>query len=612
MVPAEAIVRVDSVRNILVMRGTRAEAEGWMDIVRTFDVNLLRGMSVGVFPLKHSSVEEVQAALQLLAGGTGTEGAAGAPGSPGAAAAARAQAQARPNNPRQTQAPGAAAPTAGIAESNPLFGAVRILPIERINAIMVVTPRSAYLDEIRYWIEQFDRPNLNSAEPQLFVYKVRNGSADHLAELLNGIYGGTNAFGPSGATGVAPGLGGAVGGVGNRSGIGSTNNLSRYSSNQGNARSTLGGSSNSRLGSGFGSSMAGGRLGGSAGNQMAQGGAGAMGGNVATVALSDTVRVMADYINNTLLIHAKPAEYARIETTLKRLDVPRAQVLIEASIVEVSLTDNMSFGARWNFSGAGIGRYGGSGTVGAGARPLSADSAGAGFTYMLRNASNPIAVLEANSNNNNIRYLSNPSLLVLDNHTAAISVGDQIPVQTSDYYGSANNNYLTTNYEFKDTGVILNITPQVNAGNLVTMEIDQEVTDVGEDRQVGNTEAPTFRQRTMSSKVAVRSGETLVLGGLVKQRDSTKKEGLPFLSSIPLVGGLFGAQSKGGERSELLLVVTPRVIRSDDEAREVSQELRDRMKGISDSGWPVLGDSPKVSPAFPRPHISTPEEGQQK
>ena len=593
MVPAEAIVRVDNVRNILVMRGTRAEAEGWMDIVKTFDVNLLRGMSVGVFPLKHSSVEDVQAALNLLAGGTGG-GATGTAGAPAQTPRPGAPSQARPG--QGAQANVGASNT--VTEINPLFGAVRIMPIERINAIMVVTPRAAYLDEIRYWIEQFDRPNLNSAEPQLFVYKVRNGSANHLAELLNGIYGGTNAFGPTGATGVAPGLGGAAGTTG-RSGLNGTNNLGRNSGNQSMQRATMTGSrtgTGGGLGNSFGNRQSGGQIGAGINGAGAAGGAG-----VSSVALSDTVRVMADHINNTLLIHAKPAEYQRIESTLKRLDIPRAQVLIDASIVEVALTDSLSFGAKWNFK-AGGGGYGGNGGVGRGAAPLAtaltnmSDNLGSvsnGFTYLLRNSSNPIALLEANSSNGNVRYLSNPSLMVMDNHTASISVGDQIPVETASYVNSSASTLLTNSYEFKDTGVILNITPQVNSGNLVTMEIDQEVTDLGNKVSVGNTDRYTFKQRTLSSKVAVRSGETLVLGGLIKDNVRNSKSGVPILSAIPVVGALFGTHGSSANRTELLVILTPRVLRSDEDARAVSRELRERMRGLT------LGQGGDSAPARP-------------
>ena len=231
MASADAIVRVDTVRNILVMQGTRAQAEGWMDIVNTFDVNLLRGMSVGVFPLKYATAREAEAALRMLSGAAGAAAGAGAPQAPtapgaggrSAAAAAQAQAQALAGQSAQASLSNA------IGEGNPLHGALRIMPIERINALLVVTPRAAYLDEVRYWIEQFDRPGNDGAQPQLFVYKVQNGSADHLAELLNGIYGGTTTTtAGTGATGVAPGavpLTSTSSNFGNRGGLGNQNML---------------------------------------------------------------------------------------------------------------------------------------------------------------------------------------------------------------------------------------------------------------------------------------------------------------------------------------------------------------------------------------------------
>lgn len=599
MVPPDAIVRVDSLRNILVMRGTRAEAEGWLDIVNTFDVNLLRGMSVGVFPLKHSSVADVQSALQLLAGG-----AAEANGQQAAGAAARVAPQAarqQGGSPQQMAA--AAAAAGGMSENNPLFGALRILPIERINAIMVVTPRSAYLDEMRYWIEQFDRPNLNSAEPQLFVYKVLNGSAQHLSELLNGIYGGGTEGRPA-ATGVAPGLGGTTAA---RSGMtNGVNNLSRYSGNQGNQRSLLSGS---RSGSQVGSGLNRGGIGGNVGGVVAASGTGTNGATMTTMTLGESVRVMADHINNSLLIHATPAEFTRIEATMKRLDVPRAQVLIEASIVEVTLRDELEYGARWNFSGGVGGGYAGTGGVRTGAGALDDFSGNLnGFTYALRNSMGNIkAQLVAESSKGNMRLLSSPSLMVLDNHTASISVGDQIPVRSGTNYGTSggDNNIITSNYEFKDTGVILQLTPQVNGGDLVTLEIDQEVTNVDESSSSGDG-LYRFKQRTMSSKVAVRSGETIVLGGLIRQNDSKGNSGVPVLSSIPVVGGLFGTQRKSEERIELLMVLTPRVVRSDEDARAISSELRDRMRGIADWTMPTTTQSKQ-----PQPLITSPQEGKQ-
>ena len=587
MVSSDAIVRVDTLRNLLVMRGTRAEAEGWLDLVRTFDVNLLRGMSVGVFPLKHTSAAEVDAALRLLSGGT-TAGAAGASAVASAAAGTAARAPtAAPARPGAATAPGAGQPApASLGEASPLFGALRVIPIERINAVLVVTPRAAYLEEARYWIEQFDRPNLNSAEPQLFVYKVQNGSADHLAELLNGIYGGTaQQPGFSGATGIAPGLTGVAGATPNVN----SSFASRFGANRNTSLGSTGGlgASSSSLGGLGGQGGIGGvgGIGGAAGRQ-------AQAPGVVTATLGDNVRVMADRINNTLLIHAVPAEYERIAATLKRLDVQRAQILIEASIVEVTLGDGLEYGLQWTFNGGVVDGRSGRGVIGAAASggTLGADgSTAAGisnaFTYTLRNAAGNIsAVLSALANKSLVKVMSSPSLMVLDNHTAAIQVGSQQPVNTGTTI-SGTSSITTTNIQYKDTGVMLGVTPSVSAGDLVTLDIDQIVTDLGADSTSAQTSGyPTFLQRQINSKVAVRSGETLVLGGLIKDSASSSKGGVPLLSSIPVVGALFGRHKNTADRTELLVILTPRVLRSDEDARAVSRELRDRMQGLMQGG----------------------------
>lgn len=174
LMPADALVRVDNIRNLLVLTGTRTQAEGWLDLIDTFDVDLLKGMSVGLFPLKHATIKEVESALRLVSGapqvsGTGGSSVAASAGVPGSAAV------------------GASA--AALGENNPLFGALRIMPVERLNAVLVVTPRAAYLEEARSWIEKLDQPSDGGAEPQLFIYHVQNGNARHLASVLSGIFG---------------------------------------------------------------------------------------------------------------------------------------------------------------------------------------------------------------------------------------------------------------------------------------------------------------------------------------------------------------------------------------------------------------------------------------
>ena len=592
MVSADAIVRVDPVRNILVMRGTRVEAEGWLDMVNTFDVNLLRGMSVGVFPLKHTSPAEVQAALRLLSGG-----AAGAAVPAAAAPPARRPGQGAASQAAAPSQPDAAIGANALGEGSPLFGALRVMPIERINAVLVVTPRAAYLDEVRYWIEQFDRPNLNSAEPQLFVYKVQNGSSTHLAELLNGIYGGMVQ--QPGATGIAPGLTGTTG---------TSSNVNSSFAGQfgGAARSPFGGLGGNTLSGGLGSGVGLGQGLGGIGGVGGLGGASGLGGlgaqqaqqgpNVVTTTLGQSVRVMADRINNTLLIHAAPAEYERISATLKRLDIQRAQVLLEASIVEVRLGDDLEYGLQWAFKGgvggrAGLGALNNSSSVStiAGAA-IDTDTGGItgaaqGFSYTLRGAGGNItAVLSALADKRLLKVISSPSLMVLDNHTAAIQVGEQQPVSTGTVINTGSN-YTTNSIQYKDTGVMLGVTPSVSAGDLVTLDINQMVTDVA---SASSTLTPVFMQRQINSKVAVRSGETLVLGGLIKDSAENRKRGLPLLSSIPVVGALFGSHANSAGRTELLVIITPRVLRSDDDARAISRELRDRMQGLSSSGVPTL------------------------
>ena len=578
LMPADALVRVDTMRNLLVLAGTRTQAEGWLDLIDTFDVDLLKGMSVGVFPLKYASIKEVEAALQLMSAGAG--GAA----APAASAAAPAGA---------ARAAGAAAGgAASLGEGNPLFGALRIMPIERLNSILVVTPRAAYLDEARRWIERLDQPSDNNAEPQLFIYQVQNVNARHLSSVLSGIFGGQTGATNTANSGVAPGLGNATG----------------SSFGQGGGASPLGGVSAFGGANALGGSFAGASgglgiraAGLQAGNTNVQGvrntqGAGAQAPVVASLG---GIRVMADELNNSVLVWSTKAEYAKIEATLKRLDLPLTQVLIEATIVEVTLNDDLKYGLQWAFSDSRANTgYTGQGQI-SGLDKGGLGGIAQGFAYTLSNSLGSVrAVLNALATKSLLKVISSPSLMVLDNHTATINVGDQQPIQTSVTSFVDNVNASTSTIQYKDTGVNLVVTPSVNAGNIVTMQVDQTVTDVGA-AQVSAGGQPAFLQRQISSKVAVRSGETIVLGGLIKDNKTTGKSGVPFLQDMPIVGNLFGTNAIGGNRTELLVVITPRVVRSDIDIREVSEDLRDRMKGLARIEMPMGGTKPATEPPMP-------------
>jgi general secretion pathway protein D len=302
------------------------------------------------------------------------------------------------------------------------------------------------------------------------------------------------------------------------------------------------------------------------------------------------LRVVADEVNNSILVYGTAAEYVKIESSLRRLDVPPTQVLIEASIVEVTLTDDMQYGLQWTFNDAQS-----NGKVGTSV--LSNRDGGvlggalAGFSYTLRNSiGNVRAVLNALADKSLVKVISSPSLMVMDNHMAQIVVGNQQPIQSGTTVTEGG--VITQSIQYKDTGVALSVTPSVNAGNMVTMTINQAVTDVGQIDSA--TLQRAFLQRQISSKVAVRSGETLVLGGLIRDNSTNGSSGIPGLHEIPLFGALFGTKNNSGQRTELLVIITPKVVRTDQDARDVSAEMRDRMSSFI--GYQPFG---KIAPAAP-------------
>ncbi|PAT35436.1 type II secretion system protein GspD [Vandammella animalimorsus] len=568
-----SLLRVDTIRNLLVLAGTRPQAEGWMELARTFDVNLLKGMSVGIFPLKYASVSDVQAAMQVLAGETpgGSGATATAPGQQNLspqqrAAQLRAQQQAAQGRQAQPggQQPQAATPIA--AQVLPVLGSLRIVPLERLNSIMVITPRAQYLEQVKTWIGRLDQPN-DSVEPQLFVYGVKNGSAAHLAQVLGGIFGGTPSAGGAVAnSGVAPGL----------------SQASTQTTGFANANT------NSRFGAGAG-------LGGN--NRLSAGGLGSNQPvvNTAPVAMDlGAARVIADPLNNAILVWGTRQEYEKIEATLKRLDKQPVQVLLEASIIEVTLTKELEYGLRWAFNGNlgdGFRGTGGSPTLQGITPPtdnaldigrFAAGGTGHAFTYALTRGNRVNALLQMLAKRNLAKMLSSPSLLVLDNHTASILVGDQIPIATSSLTtpsGTNNTQNVSRTYQYRDTGVSLQVTPSVNAGDIVTLDVNQEVTNLLSAGS-GDDTNPSFVQRQISSKVAVRSGEPIVLGGLIRENTRNGNDGIPGLVDIPVARHAFGSTNQRNERTELLVIITPTVIRSSDELRDAGNELRDRMQDL--------------------------------
>ncbi|KRD16501.1 type II secretion system protein GspD [Acidovorax sp. Root267] len=554
--PREAIVYVDSIRNLLVLQGSKAQLGGWLEMVEAFDVDFLSGMSLGVFVLENANVNVVRDALQAMLGsdkssdpygGGSAAPAGGAPNTAGGAAA------------------GGSASGAGAQMATPLGGLIRVFPVERLNALVVVTPRSHLLAQVETWIRRLDRPT-DTLEASLFVYPVQNGSALQLAEMLNGLFGGQSGQAKSGgvAAGSAPtqfSQGAGMGGSG--LGTGNTGSSSSLYGNTGSA-----GTGGSPMGAALG---AGGNRASSNNTSL-----------TSTSQLDGNVRVVADEKRNALLIRAPRTEYRRIEQALRELDRAPMQVLIEASIVEVSLTGNLEYGVEWYLqNGLSRGRQGEAlldlGTSGIGPKVP-------GFSYSISKADVVRATLNAVATKSQVRLLSSPSILVLNNHTANIQVGQQQPILSSTA-AATGGNFITQSITYKDTGVLLSVTPSVNAGGLISMDISQQVTDVGEEDDV--TKQRSFQTRQIQTRVAVRSGESIVLGGLIRENDSNTRSGLPGLADVPLLGALFSNTSNLRNRTELLVLMTPRALEDDDQLRSASAEMRERMRSLSLQAQPM-------------------------
>jgi general secretion pathway protein D len=265
-----------------------------------------------------------------------------------------------------------------------------------------------------------------------------------------------------------------------------------------------------------------------------------------------------------------------IEATLKKLDIIPLQVLIEATILEVQLNDELEYGVEWFF---------GSGNFSIGLGPISTLTPSGGFTALFENGDD-VAVINALSDVTDIKVISSPQLMVLDNQSARLQVGDQLPFQSGTIL-TGDDTDDTRIIQQIDTGVILDVTPRINAGGLVVLEIVQEVSTVSE--EVGVEDNPIIQQRQIESTVAVQSGETLALGGLIRDNESVSVKGLPILMEIPILGNLFKSTVDNTTRTELLVLITPRVVRNSTEARKVTNELRKRLKSIEPLEQKVFG-----------------------
>ena len=443
----------------------------------------------------------------------------------------------------------------GGPEAGPLAGVVRFVPIERLNAVLAISAQPGYLDRVRTWIERLDRTG-NGGEEGVYVYPVQNGRAADLAAVLSEIFDiRTATVGPSDL--LAPGLeAGEISSTGFELGRGDIEDQDQGDEEPPVGRRPV------RPG-----------LGRAPGMEFAPARGGLQEGEI---------RVIADDTTNSLVIRATARDYRKIQEALRQLDIMRLQVLIEATIAEVALEGQLRFGVEWFFRfgdfSATFSRL--SAAAVPGPFPGAVTGQLPGFSALLANADVRV-ILNALEQVTDVNVISSPQLLVLDNQTARLQVGDQVPIATQSAVSITDPDAPVVNsIEQRDTGVILSVTPRVNASGLVFMEIEEETSDVVP-TTTSNIDSPTIRQRRVSSTVAVQSGETVVLGGLIQDDIEEAQTGIPVLHRLPIVGPLFGVTDNRNRRTELLVVITPRVIRNPDQARAVTEELRQRLRGLA-------------------------------
>ncbi|AWI88121.1 type II secretion system protein GspD [Methylobacterium sp. DM1] len=585
--PREVLLRADRTRNVLILSGDAGQIRALRQTIEVFDVDWMRGMSTAMLPVRSANPRTIARDLSQIFN----------------------------------------AEAAGTGDM------IRFVPNEALSAILVVSSRAVYLDRARAWLEQLE---LLAAERerQLFVYRIQNRSAKELAQVLQGVVAAETGMPVGTGIGTAgfgtASFGGGIGSDMSGTGIGaagygdpSTFGAGAASGSQA-ATHSVSTQPSGGLGFGAGTSAAGpassGHGFGQAGAGLAPGVAGgastygaapfaggygadpgAMGGYGEGYGRRDAIGIVADEANNSLVISATRNQYDKILRILGRLDAMPTQVLLETVIAEVTLNNDLRFGVQW-FLNNGSSQFNnvqkdtfGNGSV-SGTQALIKAAAGGvpGFNYLL-NAADFNVVLNALQGVTRVNVISSPNITVLDNRTAKLQVGDQVPIvqQTGQSALSANAPILNQ-IEMKDTGVILSVTPRVNKNGLVVLDINQEVSDVVK-TTTSDINSPTIRQRRLATSVAVNDGRSLAIGGLVQEKAQIRSEIVPVLGDLPVLGPAFRNRIDERVRTELIVFIRPRVIRGTAEADRIAEDFRQQLKAMMPIR-PVPAPPPMAAP----------------
>lgn len=514
-----AIVNIDTTRNLITLAGTRTELENYLRTVEVFDVDWLSGMSVGVFPLETGQATKVVADLEKVFGET---------------------------------------------SKTPSAGMFRFMPLEGANAVLVITPQPAYLDQIQQWLERIDSAGEGA---RLYSYELKYIKAKDLAQRLAEVFG--SGSGNRGDT---------TGGNGNASLMPGTDPVQINDGGLDDRNSSV---DFGTLGGGSGGSTGGGAGGGSLSlGPRTDGNAG-----VTLQVDGDRVGVAAVEETNTLLVRSSASAWKSIKEVVERLDVMPLQVHIEAQVAEVKLTGKLSYGVSWFFENAVTDEARLASALG---RKIWGDISGSirpdlgiGWTFLGKNAA---AIISALDEVTDVQLLQAPSLLVRNNAEATLNVGTRIPIDSVTIDNGQNTNTYSQ-VQYLDTGTLLKVRPRIARDGMVFLDIVQEVSVPGSrpascGGATGKSCNVDIDTRRMKTEAAVRSGDTIMLAGLISDSLNKGSSGIPGLSKLPVIGALFGAQTQDKNRQEVVILLTPTIIHDPQEARSLTDEYGQRFRAL--------------------------------
>jgi general secretion pathway protein D len=563
-------MKIDQARNIVLIQGTMSERQAALDVISAFDVEWMRNQSVGVYPLKSTSpetmIKELERVFETSEGGLGQ-------------------------------------------------GVVRFQPISRMNAVLVVSKNPKYLERATQWVQRLDRSDNSGTNVR--VYRLKYGSAPQVAKILNEIF--VSQRSGSSATDaannpLAPGVNPAQSRLDSLKVASATGGAPGTGTAQPpNAAASGSQPVSNPIAASFESFDRGDR--GDRGTDTTTAASVAPGNGLGRNGLFQNVRITADSGDNSILIYSNQEDYRIIERSLREIDRPKLQVAIDATVAEVTLTSDLQFGVQYFFSNnqdkGSVGLFGSPAAAPAVAATANASAAVQtaiqsaflqrvlpGANLLLGPEAQPRVILSALSSLTDVKVLSAPSLVVMDNQPALLQVGDQVPVSTgvATILSNANTPVVNT-IEMRNTGVILKVLPHVHANGTIQLEIEQEISNVVNPNQ--QTLTPTISQRRVHSTVAVTSGQTVLLGGLISDSDQKQRGGIPLLSDIDVIGNLFGTKSAHKQRTEIIMFIRPKLIRNSMDARQVAEEFRDRLEMMRE-GAPIVpigkGPAPVIVP----------------